>query len=129
MLIFVYGTLKDGHGNNRILQTGKAAKIAEDVVEGYELFYSGFPVARANPDTAIRGEVWDIGDPEKDAIAKNTQIRLDALEGTPYMYTREVVNTRGGRSVSMYVGTETCFQFNRMKNCHVDGTEHYWGDQ
>jgi len=125
--VFVYGTLKQGYGNNRILSSGQATLVGEDVVEGYELYYSGFPVANPNPLTAVRGEVWDIGDPLTDERAASTLARLDGLEGVPHMYTRENVVTRGGREVGMYVGGKNCWRnFVGMEHCHIDGNEHYW---
>jgi len=88
MLLFVYGTLKRGHGNNRILQS---SEYVTDAVtrEPFVLLRTGFPVMMREPNIGfatrhwlpVQGEVWNIRHPEVWA-------RLDGLEGVPHMYTR-----------------------------------------
>jgi gamma-glutamylcyclotransferase (GGCT)/AIG2-like uncharacterized protein YtfP len=98
-LVFVYGTLKSGHSNNRLLST--ATLIGEGVTEGlFTLVNSGYPLAvpphgqTTSIIMPVRGEVWQIDSP-------NTLRRLDILEGHPrnYYRTLEKVN---GQLVWMY---------------------------
>lgn len=86
MKVFVYGTLKRGYGNNRLLQN--ATFVAEDVLKDHSAIYSfgtgGFPVAFKAEGKNLAGEVWDIsGDHQEETLR-----RLDALEGEGYMYHR-----------------------------------------
>ena len=104
MLVAVYGTLKRGYGNHRLLEG--ATFVEEDIVTGYDLTFSygvgSFPVAMEGSGDVLV-EVFDIGD--DDVILS----RLDALEGVPHMYTREEVVTNDARKVNMYVGNPDCF--------------------
>lgn len=120
MKVFVYGTLKEGHGNNRILVEGRAQLVCGDMVRGYKLYNSGFPVACEDDDSWITGEVWDIGDPVLFGFARQTLSRLDMLEGEGRMYHRVQVTTVGGHEVHMYEGHDDFWSFDRMRECpHV----------
>lgn len=88
MLLFVYGTLKRGFHNNRILETSEF--VGEAVTrQKYVLFRAGFPVMMESKKRyladqywrPVQGEVYNVTRPEAWA-------RLDALEGVPYMYLR-----------------------------------------
>lgn len=103
MLVAVYGTLKRGYGNNRLLSSSEF--LQEDFVSDFALFYSGssasFPVAmheESQQGSKIKVEVWNIGD------CAQTLRSLDSLEGVPWMYQRKTVVTDDGLSVEMYVG-------------------------
>lgn len=106
MLVAVYGTLKRGYGNHRLLE--HCEYLGEDRIDGYRLFYSGsegsFPVAVPDEGSKISVEVFSIGDCER------TLRSLDSLEGTPWMYTRELgMTSEDPREVSFYVGNPECF--------------------
>jgi gamma-glutamylcyclotransferase (GGCT)/AIG2-like uncharacterized protein YtfP len=100
--------------NNYILREGNATKVCEDVVIGYKLYNSGFPVAAECEGCAAFGEVWDIGD------NKDTLRRLDMLEGEGRMYHRTTVQTEGGHFVDMYVGHDDFWSFRRMTECSCE---------
>lgn len=108
MKVLVYGTLKRDKGNNGRLRY--AHFVREAIVDDFKLFQVGFPVAWPNEGTGITGEIWDIGNPEEDQLAKEILRGLDALEGyrehnrDSSMYLREPVITRCGEHVHMYVG-------------------------
>ena len=128
MKVFVYGTLKSGYGNNRILQG--TDKICDAVVQGFKLFMSGFPVATSCHQSSISGEIWDIGDPLVSESSRSVLQRLDALEGVPYMYTREnasAVDSEGNRHhVEFYVGNyRTWREFSGMEECPKDENNLY----
>lgn len=116
MLVAVYGTLKSGYGNNRILLEGNATKIADELIVGYKLYNSGFPVATYSEDDAISCEIWDTHGVEL------TKSRLDMLEGEGRMYHREEVKTYfGGLDVQMYVGHDDFWRFSQMRECpHIN---------
>lgn len=131
MLVAVYGTLKAGYGNNRILQ-GNAHKIADGIVRGFKLYDSGFPVAAHSENDSTKVEVWDVWD---NAIA--TLDRLDSLEGhrgndnPSSMYFREkvVVHTDSGTmEANMYTGNPTFWRgFQGMRTERQDEAGiYYW---
>jgi len=89
MKIFVYGTLKHGYGNNRLL-TG-CNLLGPGIIRNHRLYNVGFPIAvKCNKSSAI-GEIWEI--PED--LLSSTLSSLDRLEGyrefnpSSSMYTRE----------------------------------------
>lgn len=105
MFVVVYGTLKRGYGNNRLLQTSNF--VSECIVPGYLLRNAGFPVAFPSPDDALKGELWDIGDD------LSTLSNLDRLESNGRMYNRTPVEAISltetepfaeGVNAHMYVG-------------------------
>lgn len=90
--VFVYGTLKSGHCNNRLLVGQHYVGRAETLAPGLRLVDLGpFPgaVHSASP-SRVYGEVWDIDD----AALR----RLDGLESNGSFYTREVVETSLGEA-------------------------------
>lgn len=96
-LVFVYGTLMQGEGNHRLLATEDAAYLGpcdtEPVFTMYHL--GGFPAVAPEGDTAIRGELYVVGD--------RTLAALDRLEGHPSFYTRTTIRLAGGSEVLAYV--------------------------
>lgn len=124
MLVFVYGTLKRGYGNHRLLTTAEFVK--EATLSGFELFDSGFPVAtpaKNGDESFVRGEVFK--------IKRSVHLRsLDGLEGEGSMYHREVHTTEDGTEVSVYVGHDNFWGFDRMKKSweSTDGNRisHEW---
>jgi gamma-glutamylaminecyclotransferase len=81
--VFVYGTLKEGHGNDVLLSFSK--KIGEGFTkERYVMYESGIPfVSKSLALTKIYGEVYLVTDDTLDS--------LDMLEGHPDWYKREEV--------------------------------------
>lgn len=112
-LVFVYGTLRRGYGNHRLLS---GARVVGDgtTMDTFVMFDGGFPRAAtlAHASKARRhgrertmplagrvvGELYAVDDA--------TLARLDALEGTPRLYRRETVRVKVGgieSNVSMYL--------------------------
>lgn len=60
--VFVYGTLLQGFGNNRILQNQEFLGAAETEEEFTLLNLTGFPGLMGGGGTAIRGEVYEVDD-------------------------------------------------------------------
>lgn len=82
MKVFVYGTLRRGHGNNRLLRDSDCHGVA--VLEGYKMVsLGGFPaIFRGEKDDTVVGEVYEVTKPVLNS--------LDRLEGfnrmDPQMY-------------------------------------------
>ena len=103
-LVFVYGTLKSGHGNNHILQDGDARLVGEartlPVFRLYARYIPYLVPATVTHGLRVKGEVWEV-----DA---RTLERMDRLEGHPHMYTRttvEVETDEGFRQAEAYLWT------------------------
>lgn len=93
ILVFVYGTLKRGRGNHRLL--ARSPRLGREVIAGPYFFahLGGFPGVVKLPQgqgttRLIGGEVYEV-----DA---ETLGHLDGLEGHPNFYCRELVRTRFG---------------------------------
>lgn len=84
--LFIYGTLKRGCSNHRVL-AGQTFLGNARTAAGYRLYDFGeYPgmIAVANDQQGVTGELWSV---EPDVIAK-----LDAFEGLPEgLYRRERV--------------------------------------
>lgn len=135
MLIVTYGTLKKGQHNNHILKNAKL--ISGCAVRGFKLYYAGFPVASPSELETIRGEIWDIGDPDTDDDARDTLMRLDRLEGyhpenDNSMYFRDEVTAFADdgntHTAHMYVGNPKYWSnFKGMRDCNVNEGFYTWG--
>ena len=93
MKVFVYGTLKQGFGNHRLLSDSKFLGI--DVLQDHTLIQTpGFPYMVESKGDKARGEVYEVDE----RIVRY----LDALEGYPTHYQKKEVRTEGGREVFTY---------------------------
>lgn len=101
---FVYGTLKRGFGNHSLLVDSKCLGTGV-TEEPYVMTQSGIPFVHktynAEPHP-IQGEVYVVDD--------ETVEWLDALEGHPDWYKRELVNVRIVDSASPIVDAGTTFK-------------------
>jgi gamma-glutamylaminecyclotransferase len=81
-LVFVYGSLKKGFHNHRLLETGQAIfkGTAESVAPEYAMVDLGSFPGLIDGKQRVTGELYEV-----DA---HTFHRLDSLEGHPHMYTR-----------------------------------------
>jgi gamma-glutamylcyclotransferase (GGCT)/AIG2-like uncharacterized protein YtfP len=70
--VFVYGTLKKGIHNHRLLTHAKFIGYAI-TDQGYRLVAGGFPIVLEGGNFAVKGEVYEVDDA--------TLERLDQLEG------------------------------------------------
>lgn len=136
MYIMVYGTLKSGHGNNRLLN-GRATLVTSATVRNFKLYDSGFPVAGRSDGETIVGEVWDIGD-VAEGQGRDVLQSLDRLEGyrerdpDSSMYHRTLVVAHGADGNSyesgMYVGNPLFWrEFRGMHECPKINDEYVWG--
>lgn len=108
MYFFVYGTLKQGYGNNHLLRGSKFIDSGV-TLKPYTMFDTGgFPVVMATEKkNRIAGEVYEV-------FSMQTRASLDRLEGYPHMYHRKKVLVEldvTGHKVAcqMYAGTPECW--------------------
>lgn len=113
--VFVYGTLKRGIHNHRLLETSDFFGEAY-TVDTFRMYQTGFPVIfmSDHPDAkSVFGEVYDVDD--------ETLERLDQLESAGYMYDRRQVNViclAGGGvidgNVNIYIGNDKYWQNHKL---------------
>jgi gamma-glutamylcyclotransferase (GGCT)/AIG2-like uncharacterized protein YtfP len=104
--IFVYGTLKRGHGNHHYLAGQKFVGEAVTVPKYRLIDLGSFPgLFCDDPDgLEVRGEVWDVDE--------TTLARLDQLEGydpedyAGSLYWRESIDVPGFADVQAYFITD-----------------------
>lgn len=89
--VFVYGTLKEGHGNwSYLLDNDRCTKLGRCVVTGpYSMYSMGFFPAVVEVDGAEDAEM--VG--EVFVVDEDTLDALDCLEGHPNWYERKQVDT------------------------------------
>lgn len=82
MLVAAYGTLRVGHGNNRLFKSVGASHIGSGKTEGFHSMYaSGIPFVHENGGTSqIAVDVFEL---DADRIGP-----VDGLEGHPDWYQR-----------------------------------------
>jgi len=86
--VFVYGTLKRGNGNHRLLKSSRFISTV-GTKKTFMMFGGGFPLCREPVDNdnhyhagVVKGELFAVDDA--------TLARLDRLEGHPNFYERRV---------------------------------------
>jgi gamma-glutamylcyclotransferase (GGCT)/AIG2-like uncharacterized protein YtfP len=91
--VFVYGTLKSGFRNNRLIA---GCKFQPAIAEGIELHDGpGYPYAKKGTGI-IYGELYE--------VSKEVMKRLDMLEGHPRHYERTKVNVfADGQDVEAWI--------------------------
>lgn len=98
MLVFVYGTLKEGYGNHRHhLQREGVNYKGEYITPAEWTMFSlgGFPGVMKGGNTPITGEVYEID--------KEVFRGLDRLEGFPRFYDRDLIKTPYGAAWIYYL--------------------------
>lgn len=84
--VFVYGTLKEGHGNNHILKENGVAFLSKAYTyDDYLLVENGIPymldIEEHGLKTQVQGELYFI-------MNETVMDELDLLEGHPILYHR-----------------------------------------
>lgn len=98
-LVFVYGTLRQGYGNHRLLEGARFLGVRHTAPTFTMIHLGGFPGVLATGQTSIIGEVYEVTDPEM-------LRRLDRLEGHPDWYRRTPIVTLEGDAVEIYIYPE-----------------------
>lgn len=84
--VFVYGTLKQGHGNHRVISQFDTAELIEEraTLQNYSMASLGtYPAIFPDKGGVVVGEVWSV---PTEALGP-----LDRLEGYPNFYDRTEV--------------------------------------
>jgi len=89
-LVFVYGTLRKGQGNNTLLQDGKFLGVYETKPDFTMVDLGCFPAVSPQGKTSISGELYLIDQP--------AFTNLDQLEGYPTYYDRIQIDTPKGKA-------------------------------
>lgn len=95
--VFVYGTLRKGHGNHRLLKNSPFLGYAL-TAKNYTMYVTGIPYVTSKQETCrIVGEVYEV-----DVFTLHA---LDQLEGHPRFYRREEIQATliGNGTVSCYL--------------------------
>lgn len=92
--LFTYGTLKRGGKLHGILKNAKF--VGPTTIKGSLWMQDGswYPAATEGPNT-IHGELYD-------HISPHLMARLDAAEGCPFLFKREMVKTGAGQEAWVY---------------------------
>lgn len=85
IVVAVYGTLKRGFGNHRLLE--KSAFLKESKLKGTMYSLGPFPALSLHGNTDVHVEMYEIDEP--------TLQSLDRLEGHPSFYQRQKVHAGG----------------------------------
>ena len=89
-LVAVYGSLKQGYGNHRLLDDS-IFKGEEETKPEYTMYsMGGFPCITEGGDTSIHAEVY--------RVDTNVFSRLYMLEGYPSFYDRKQIDTQYGKA-------------------------------
>lgn len=87
-VVAVYGTLREGQGNHRLLSK-HAPALSTERVKGYVMYSAGgFPVIYKDPNRFITVELYEVDE-------ETLTGPLDSLEGHPSWYRRELVDING----------------------------------
>ena len=107
LLVFVYGTLKKGFWNHRVLGDSELVGTTDTVEDSYVLLDAGFPALTQVDEggAPVRGEVYRVTSPE-------VLQHLDYLEGEGSMYHRRPITLKGHEEdeVLTYYGDTKVFE-------------------
>jgi gamma-glutamylaminecyclotransferase len=94
--LFVYGTLKSGYSNNRLMANCTLYLKNARTEPGFTLYGTGIPfMVREFQSSGVKGEVWKVPMSQLPAI--------DRLEGHPEWYRREEIKLDTGIKVWAYL--------------------------
>jgi gamma-glutamylcyclotransferase (GGCT)/AIG2-like uncharacterized protein YtfP len=122
--VFVYGTLKSGGDVRGLNQFGDGATIvgkAKTQYPDYEMSDLGaFPGVFLNGKYHIEGEVWEVDD--------ETLEHLDAIEGYPDFYSRQVTHTTQGKAWMYFLDSDSYKDYAGVRGNQVieDGDTLRW---
>jgi gamma-glutamylaminecyclotransferase len=86
--LFVYGTLRRGCGNNRVMPRDAKFQAEVRTRPGYALYDSGLPcMVKDAPAHSVLGELYE--------ISRESLRMLDRFEGHPTFYRREAIEVEG----------------------------------
>ena len=114
--VFVYGTLKRGHGNYAVYLSDARFVGEVQTAKDFMMFGGGFPLCREPVPSdnlfhagKVKGEIF--------AVNKDTLNRLDALEGHPHFYERRIT------AIEEYPATSIWMYHWNNENGRVEGRQ------
>jgi gamma-glutamylaminecyclotransferase len=119
-LVFVYGSLKAGFHNHRVLKNSEFLGNYRTQNKYEMVSFGSFPaVLKNSPKHYITGELYSVdGDVFDD---------LDTLEGEGYLYKRELIRLKGSTDkvwMYFYIAVEDDWD---MENVQLRGDSASWG--
>lgn len=122
--VFVYGTLKNGYGNNRILSDSTYVSngyTKEKFSLRHSYYDRGFPVCMRPVPGELKLQVYG----EIYSVSEGTLWQLDRLEGVPTLYVREKVpifNIKTGSFMDcfIYIGNEKYWEDSVGNLCYTN---------
>jgi len=114
-LIFVYGSLKSGYGNNIVLDDSTFIDF-HATNSKYTMYDLGaFPAVALGGKSSITGEIYSVSDEILNAV--------DVLEGVDHdFYKRHTISTKEYGDVIMYVITDAYMETQETHDVIKDGT-------
>jgi gamma-glutamylaminecyclotransferase len=84
--VFVYGTLRKGHYNHKVMERAKGKYIGLGEISATMIDLGAYPAVCniENTGDKVRGEIYEIS-------SQDNLNHLDRLEGYPWMYSRDEV--------------------------------------
>lgn len=111
MKVIVYGTLKRGYFNHRVISMAEGNFIKEVTVHNVSMYsYGPYPVALLDEPCQIKGELFEV---------KNIG-PLDRLEGYPDFYDRSQVATTEGDMAWIYHAPSAKKQYIKQNLQHIE---------
>lgn len=101
--VFVYGTLRHGFGNHRLLLESNYLGNHKTEPEYNMVSLGAYPAVLPNGITSIVGEVYEVND--------EVFQRLDQLEGYPSLYDRMEINTNWGPAWMYFMNDQDLQRF------------------
>lgn len=103
--IFVYGSLKKGHYNHRLLENSKLIQNYE--LKDYALYSLGFfPAIKKQKGATVKGEIYEVDN--------ETKYVIDRMElGAGYKIEKLKLNNK---TIEFYVYNDTLFEHDRIKS-------------
>lgn len=119
MIFFVYGTLKQGHGNNRLLNHPDVKFLGEFVTkpEFTMISLGGFPAVLCEGDTPVHGELYET---ENESVIRRVY-SLEGYSGTQHAknnwYDVETIPTKyGDASMFVFRNADKYKNYERIEN-------------
>ena len=114
--VFVYGTLKSGGTIRGLDGFGDDVSIVVKAVTNYPDYdlidLGSFPAVIKNGTYKIQGEVWEVSD--------EVMEQLDAIEGYPDFYQRELTHTTMGKAHMYYLNRDAFTGLNNEESPQIE---------
>lgn len=99
VLVAVYGSLRRGMGNHRVLERNDAQLLSTERITGFDMYSLGAYPFICTGSGEITIEVY--------AVPITGMVDLDRLEGYPSFYDRKLVDTSKGKAWIYFIDNRT----------------------